>query len=175
MCIQRQITWSQCIPSSSQVWIYTCEQNTTERCENGTKNCSHSHETICHPQCARNKGKHNVGWNVIIFLFYGKTNQAIGPALRLVLTLLGLCSTDHFHGNGPSRVLLLWSKAGKFKIGYQNSEKKMNIVILNSKTTRKSLKDWDFTKISKMDEDKHSPSAFYYPSRAFYSQKPTAI
>ena len=59
---------------------------------------------LCYPQCARNKGKHNVGWNVIIFLFYGKTNQAIGPALRLVLTLLGLCSTDHFHGNGPIHV-----------------------------------------------------------------------
>ena len=40
----------------------------------------------------------------------------------------------------------------------------MNIVILKSETTKKSLKDWDFTNISKMDEkDDHSPCEFYYP------------
>ena len=37
-------------------------------------------------------------------------------------------------------------------------KKNVNIVILHSK------KDWNFTKISKMDEeDEHSPSEFYYP------------
>ena len=166
MCIQRQITWSQCIPSSSQVWIYTCEQNTTERCENGTKNCSHSHETICHPQCARNNCKHNVGWNVI--------RQSVLRSDWFLLCWDFAVRTISME-TVQAVYFCLWSKAGKFKIGYQNSENKMNIVILNRKTTRKSLKDWDFTKISKMDKDKHSPSAFYYPSRAFYSQKPTAI
>ena len=40
----------------------------------------------------------------------------------------------------------------------------MNIVILHSKTTRKSQKDWNCSEISKSDEeDKHSPSQFYYP------------
>ena len=68
--IRRQITWSQCILSCSQVWMNTCEQNTTERCENGTSNCSHTHWTICHSQCAYNYCKHNVGWNVIFFIIW---------------------------------------------------------------------------------------------------------
>ena len=36
----------------------------------------------------------------------------------------GFCSTDRFHGNGPIRVFLFWSKAGKFNICNQDSEKK---------------------------------------------------
>ena len=63
------------------------------------------------------------------------------PVRANCLSLLGFCSKDNFHGNGPSHVLLLWSNAVKFKIGYQNSENKVNIFILNSETTRKSLKD----------------------------------
>ena len=31
---------------------------------------------------------------------------------------------DRFHGNGPIRVFLSWSEAGKFKICHQNSKKK---------------------------------------------------
>ena len=54
---------------------------------------------------------------------------------------VGILQYDHFHENGSSVVLLLCSKVGKFKICYQNYEKKINIVILNSETTRKSLKD----------------------------------
>ena len=38
------------------------------------------------------------------------------PVLSLVLSRSGFCSTDHFHGNGPVRVFLFWSKAGKFNI-----------------------------------------------------------
>ena len=61
-------------------------------------------------------------------------------SLRLVLSLLGFCSTHHFHGNDPSCVLLLWSKPGKFKFGYQNGEKKMvNIVILILKICKLSM------------------------------------
>ena len=61
-----------------------------------------------------------------------------------------LCSDWFFLGqdfavwtvSGPTRVLLFWSEAGKFKICNQNSEKKpVNIVILHSETTRRSLKD----------------------------------
>ena len=43
--------------------------------------------------------------------------------LWLVLSRSGFCSTDRFHGNGPIRVFLFRSKAGKFKICNQNSEK----------------------------------------------------
>ena len=80
------------------------------------------------------------------------------------------------------------AKPANLKIGYQNGEKKVNIVILSSETTRKSLKDWDFTKISKMDEeDVHSPGEFYYPEdletldaetergRFFFFQKQSVI
>ena len=45
--------------------------------------------------------------------------------LWLVLSRSGFCSTDRFHGNGPTRVFLFWSKAGKFKICNQDSEKKV--------------------------------------------------
>ena len=44
--------------------------------------------------------------------------------LQLVLSRSGFCSTDRFHGKGLIRVFLLWSKAGKFKICNQDSEKK---------------------------------------------------
>ena len=46
------------------------------------------------------------------------------PVLSLVLSRSGFCSTDRFHGNGPIRVFLFWSKAGKFNICSQDSEKK---------------------------------------------------
>ena len=50
------------------------------------------------------------------------------PVLWLVLSRSGFCSTDRFHGNGPTRVFLFWSEAGKFKICSQNSGKKMWIL-----------------------------------------------
>jgi len=53
-------------------------------------------------------------------LLYGKPSLRQIPVLWLVLSRSGVCSTDHFHGN----VILFWSKAGKFKIGNQNSGKK---------------------------------------------------
>ena len=46
------------------------------------------------------------------------------PVLSLVLSQSGFCSTDCFHGNGPILVFLFWSKAGKFNICNQDSEKK---------------------------------------------------
>ena len=45
--------------------------------------------------------------------------------LWLVLSRSGFCSTDRFHGNGPIRVFLFWSKAGKFNICNQDSKKKV--------------------------------------------------
>ena len=48
----------------------------------------------------------------------------------------------------------------------KNSGKKpaVNIAILHSKTTRRCFKDWNFSEISKTDEeDEHSPTDFYYP------------
>ena len=93
-------------------------------------------------------------------LLYDQTSLGQICALWLVLSRSGFCSTDRFHGNGPSRVFLFGSKAGKFKNCNQNSEKNVNIVIFHSETARKSWKDCRiFTKISKMEEkDKHSPS-----------------
>ena len=81
-------------------------------------------------------------------LLYGKTSLRQIRALWLVISRSGFCSTDHFNGNGPSRAFLSWSKAGKFKICNQNSEKNVNIVIFQSETTGKSWKGlnfyWDF-------------------------------
>ena len=58
------------------------------------------------------------------------------PVLSLVLSRSGFCSTERFHGNGPIRVFLFWSKAGKFNICNQGSEKKsVKIVILHIETT----------------------------------------
>ena len=45
--------------------------------------------------------------------------------LWLVLSRSGFYNTDRFHGNGPIRVFLFWSKAGKFNICNQNNEKKV--------------------------------------------------
>ena len=63
-----------------------------------------------------------------ITLLYGKPSPGQIPVLWLVLSQSGFCSTDRFHGNGPIRVFLFWSKAGKFKICNQNSEKKVWIM-----------------------------------------------
>ena len=46
------------------------------------------------------------------------------PVLSLVLSRSGFCSTDRFHGNGPIRVFLFWSKAGKFNICNQDGVEK---------------------------------------------------
>ena len=43
--------------------------------------------------------------------------------LWLVLSRSGFCSTDHFHGNGPTRVFLFWSEAGKFNICNKTAKK----------------------------------------------------
>ena len=58
-------------------------------------------------------------------LLYGKPSPRQIPVLWLVLSRSGFCSTDCFHGNGPIWVFLFWSKAGKFKICNQDSEKKV--------------------------------------------------
>ena len=76
---------------------------------------------------------------VYIVLLYGKAG--VRPQiceLELVLSRSGFCSAYRLHGNGSSRVFLFWSKAGKFKICNQSSEKNVNIVIVDSETTRKS-------------------------------------
>ena len=59
------------------------------------------------------------------YLLYGKPSLRQIPVLWLVLSWSGFYSTDRFHGNGPIRVFLFWSKAGKFKICNQDSEKKV--------------------------------------------------
>ena len=68
----------------------------------------------------------------MIFLVQFETNKHFYympiPVLWLVLSRSGFCSTDRFHGNGPTRVFLFWSEAGKFKICNQNSEKKLWIL-----------------------------------------------
>ena len=58
-------------------------------------------------------------------LLYGKPSPRQIPVLWLVLSRSGFCSTDHFHGNGPIRVFLFWSKAGKFNVCNQDSENKV--------------------------------------------------
>ena len=62
-------------------------------------------------------------WRKLELLLYGKASLRQIPVLWLVLSRSGFCSTDRFHGNGPIRVFLFWSAAGKFKICNQNSEK----------------------------------------------------
>ena len=64
----------------------------------------------------------------IYYLLYGKPSLRQIPVLWLVLSRSGFCSTDRFHGNGPIRVFLFWSEAGKFKICNHNSEKKVWIM-----------------------------------------------
>ena len=73
-------------------------------------------------------------------LLYSKTSLA----LWLVISRSGFCSTDRFHGNGPSRVFLCWSKAGKFKICNQNSEKKIWILSFFKAKLPKKAKKFEF-------------------------------
>ena len=77
-------------------------------------------------------------------LLYSKTSLA----LWLLISRSGFCSTDSFHGNGPSRVFLCWSKAGKFKICNQNSEKRCEYCHFSKRNYLKKLKSlnfyWDF-------------------------------
>ena len=81
-----------------------------------------------------------------------------------------------------SRVFLFWSKAGKFKIYNQNSGKNGNIVILHSKTTRKTLKglnDWNFYRDFKDGWRRRTISerVQYYPEdlEIFVAETETAI
>ena len=62
---------------------------------------------------------------IYIYLLYDKPSLRQIPVLWLALSWSGFCSTDRFHGNGPTRVFLFWSEDGKFKICNQNSEKKI--------------------------------------------------
>ena len=75
---------------------------------------------------------------MFLFLLYGKPSLAQIHVLWLVLSRSGFCSTDFIHGNGPTRVFLFWSEAGKFKISYQISEKKktVNMVKLPEKAKK---------------------------------------
>ena len=86
-------------------------------------------------------------WNVK-YTYYMANPVSV---LSLVLSRSGFCSTDRFHGNGPTCVFLFWSEAGKFKICYQNSEKKetVNIVILHIEATRRSKKIEIFPKFQR--------------------------
>ena len=78
---------------------------------------------------------YNLFQNKNKYLLYGKASLKQIHALWLVLSWSGFCSMDR----SPSCVFLFWSKADKFKICNQNSEKKnVNIVILHSETSRKS-------------------------------------
>ena len=54
----------------------------------------------------------------------GKPNFRQISMLWLVLSRSGFCSTDRFHGNGPIRVVLFWSEAGKFKFATKTAEKR---------------------------------------------------
>ena len=79
--------------------------------------------------------------------------------LWLVLSRSGFCSTDRFHGNGPIRVFLFWSKAGKFNICNQDSEKKVWKLSFFTLKLPAEAKNF-FSEISKMDkEDEHFLSA----------------
>ena len=55
------------------------------------------------------------------YLLYGKASLR---QIRALWSRSGFCSTDRFFGNGPTRLFLFRSKAGKVKICNQNSEKK---------------------------------------------------
>ena len=50
----------------------------------------------------------------------------------------------YFHGNGPSRVFLFWSKAGKFKIYNQNNEKMWILLFFIAKLPEKVKKIAEF-------------------------------
>ena len=50
----------------------------------------------------------------LYILLYGKPSLRQIRVFWLVLSRSGFCSTDRFRGNGPIRVFLFWSKAGKF-------------------------------------------------------------
>ena len=71
---------------------------------------------------------------------------------------------DRFHGNRPTRVILLWSEAVKFKICNQNSVNKKTLWILSFLTVKlpeEAKKIEIFSKISKMDEDnEHLQASF---------------
>jgi len=58
------------------------------------------------------------------WLLHGKPSLRQIPVLWLVLSRSGFCSTDRFHGNGPIRVFLFLSEAGKFKFATKTANKK---------------------------------------------------
>ena len=87
--------------------------------------------------------------------------------LLLVLSLSGFCITSRFHGNGPTRVFLFRSKASEFKICHQSSEKtkkKCEYCHSSQRNYQKKLKRLIFSgNFKDHEDDKHSPSEFYYP------------
>ena len=64
--------------------------------------------------------------------------------LWLVLSRSGFCSTDRFHGNGPIRVFLFWSEAGKFNICNQDSQKKCENCHSSHRNYQQKLKGLKF-------------------------------
>ena len=117
-----------------------------------------------------------------MLLSYYMAKPVLGKSVRSDLFFLGW---DVAVRAVSMETFLFRRKAGEFKNCNQNSEKKVNIVILRSETTRKSWKDGKFVEISKMrEEDEHSPREFYYPEDletldaetetgiAFYYHKP---
>ena len=83
---------------------------------------------------------------------YFRVNEKL---IYVIDTTFGI-NESIFSGNEQQKVYKLFlfsSEAGKFKICNQQQRKKtaVNIVILYSETTRRCLKDWNFSKISKMD------------------------
>ena len=59
-----------------------------------------------------------------MYSLYGKPSPRKIPVLWLVLSRSGFCSKDHFHGNGPIRVFLFWSKAAHSKFATKTTKKK---------------------------------------------------
>ena len=94
-------------------------------------------------------------WTTQILL-HGKPSFRQIPVLWLVLSRSWFCSTDRFHGNGPTRVFLFWSEALKFKICNQNSEKKIEYCHSSQWNYQKK-----FFQISKMDEEANIPQASF--------------
>ena len=85
--------------------------------------------------------------------------------LWLVLSRSGFCSTDRFHGNGPIPVFLFWSKAGKFNICNQDSEKKCEDWYSSHWNYQQKLKRLKFFRNSKEG----------WRGRSFFKSKPPEV
>ena len=103
-------------------------------------------------------------------LLYGKPSPRQIPLLWLVLPRSGFSSTDRFHGNGPIRIFLFLSKAGKFKICNQDSEKKnVKIVILHIETTSSDI--WSHGLVeNSLSSESECQGAYLHSCRRLWSQ-----